>query len=849
MEQSAEGFVESRIERFYDSTIDEEFRYGAAIELAKYTKRWIERAAVPLDPELQQEAEAIAEAVDLLVGLASRIFPADVIDPFQADWLRLVSSDRAAGGEFGSQHYGREIYRRLRFLAFQRQPNAALELVGPDGEANIEAAPAPWRLQLLCLRAEIYRLKGEYELALADLYSAASRLDVASPLEQLTIYSIRFNVETDLGRLDRAEQALLAAARAAAALGGPRHGGVQNRLWRMRVDQQLSAGHHLEALRLAIDQIKRHESVPEGEANTANLDALDVLHYQAFQAAKECRPEDLSAEELSFASVEAATRLLDEARLSHFSQSAIAIDRIALLHASGRREEALRSLRELTPRDPKGQPIPSAAAETPLLAMRLAALRYEVTRDIGAVADLEPARKELHRAYGQLLDVWRSVALKPSGIGFLEFAARRRSLHTVLESVLTGYEDPGGAEAQSAAQVALAYVLAADACSTLSRRLGAPDLTPTMAIELCEAANATLVYVVPTPDATHRFTIHQGGVQHKKLEPESAFRERFLPLLTALRTPPSPGSVWPPSSTEPELKWLAERLVPASTGGTILYAGLDSFGHAPVEVLAGPDGLPIGLTHVVARVPSVNALGTSRSIDSSRLTDRPSMGIFAVTGGGTDSFSGRPVLPIPFSIAQYSALQAAVPDALLSYVGDSEGTERAFLDTLRAGPDLFVAVTHGDSGGASGGAPGIFVRGNEAKSDRGAPLLTVLTAESISRSLERSGGERPSVALLAACGAGAGPRRVGDSGSSDFSGSLLASGVTAVLAASDEIEVDAALAYVTAFSSAFLGGDRTVGEATLAARRSVAQLPGKSHPHFWASLLLYGWSEAQLKTH
>ena len=89
---------------------------------------------------------------------------------------------------------------------------------------------------------------------------------------------------------------------------------------------------------------------------------------------------------------------------------------------------------------------------------------------------------------------------------------------------------------------------------------------------------------------------------------------------------------------------------------------------------------------------------------------------------------------------------------------------------------------------------------------------------------------------------------MGDSGSSDFSGSLLASGVTAVLAASDEIEVDAALAYVTALSSAFLGRNRTVGEATLEARQSVAQLPGKSHPHFWAPLQLHGWSEARLKT-
>jgi CHAT domain-containing protein/tetratricopeptide (TPR) repeat protein len=832
-------YVKRRVSRFFDETLDDEARLDAAVELAKFANGWIKEASTPLPIEKFAEAEAISTAVGLLADHCDTHFTASSIGPFQASWLELVEADRSAQGAFGKQEYWRELLSRLDFLSSQGRFGDALALADREGPHAIENASTAWRVQLLCMRADCLRLKGNFKRALVDLRSAEEGSQAAGLWEQLQVAGVRIGVETDLGRLDRADAALSVASRIVDELGTHSSPLIQNRLWRMRTAHLLSVGREHEALRTARGRIEQHGEVLA--KTTPGLRALDTLRYQAFRAAKACNWDSLLPEEQAYASIEAADYLRQHSYLDQFRKSAVAIDRIALLHARGRTDEALESLRALDWGRVANYSSPdTATSESPLLALRLAALRFQVTKDLGETRDLEAASTNLHRAYELLLEIWRSVALDSSGIGFLEFFERRRALHVVLESVL-GPED--GAESR-----ALSFVLAADSCSTIARRLGEDATTVDQVVELVSAADATLVYLVPTPEVTHRFIVTARGVVHQRLEGEAEFSENFRPVLRELRRRPSQNSAWPSMAIQPQLQWLSERLVPKTPTGKIFYAGLGAFGFAPIEVLPNSSGQPIGLSHVIARVPSVTALARWRAIDLARpAAETDSMSVFAVSGSGVDPASGKPMAPIPFGLPEYTALRSAVPGTMVSYNSGPGETAQEFLHAVKSGPDLFVAMTHGTPRSTSTESPGLLVRDDATVDGNGAPELAVLTAESLARSLRISTSDLPAVAVLAACGAGAGPRRLGDSGAGDFSGSLLAAGIPAVLVASEEVEVKAAIAYIQAFSGALIRDRLSVGEATLLSRQTVAARPSHDHPHFWASLQLHGWSDARLK--
>lgn len=837
--ESPTFYVRRRVGRFFDESLDDEARFASAVELAKFASGWLKEATAPLPVERFAEAEAISTAVDLLINHCDTHFTPSSIGPFQARWLELVEADRAAGGEFGEQMVWRELLKRLRFLAVQGRFTEALELADREGPHSIRSAPSKWRVLLLCMRADCLRLRGHFERALADLQLADSANLGADVEQELQVAGVRFSVETNLGRLDRAEAALSVATSIVEELGDEAAPVIQSRLWRMRIAHLLSLGHGREAVATARTQIEQLSTVLA--ETTDGLGELDRLRYQAFLAAKACGWAELQPEDRAFASIEAANHLAQHSYLDQYRKSAVAIDSLALLHARGRTQEAREGLLTLDLNGAtNGSSHDTATSESPLLALRLAALRFEVTESLSASKALAPARHELHRAYRELLEVWRDVALEPSGVGFLEFNGRRRALHTVLESVL--------ASKNGTATEALSFVLAADSCSTIARRLNANLVSAEDLVELTRDSGASLVYLVPTPEVTHRFLVSTHGVEHERLEGEAEFIERFRPLLRELRRRPSVGNSWPSRAIQPQLEWLSRRLVPASTERKIWYAGLGAFGFAPVEVLAGTSGQPIGLTHIVARVSSVNALSTWRAVDRARpAADTDSMSLFTVTGTGVDPTSGQAIAPIPFGIPEYAALRSSVPRAMVSYVNGPEGTSQGFLDALNRGPDVFIAMAHGTSGNSSAGSPGLLVRSDATVDGNGAPELTVLTTESMASSLQHSTGKYPTVAILAACGAGAGPRRLGDAGAGDFSGILLTAGIPAVLIASEEVEVDATIAYIQAFSSAFIRDRKNVGQATRLARLKVAGRPDQAHPHFWASLQLHGWSDAKLK--
>ncbi|QDV06205.1 CHAT domain protein [Planctomycetes bacterium Poly30] len=830
-------YVASRIARFHDEKLDDESRYAILGDLGKFAKEWLEAAHVPIPEEACDGAEAVAEAIHFLAEYAGRWVSEESISGFQGRWLDFVLSDSDSGGVFGPRVRWRELHRRVQFLARIGDLQEALRLIGHDGEVRIEEATTPWDLRLRAARASLYRLGGAFERALGDLDLSVADLQGADWATQLVIAQARFSTETDLGRLELADLALGAMTRLIESRGETASPQLTGLLWEARIKQLLSTGNNAQALRYAdrtLDEL--------GDDLALSADGMrrrdEVLYLAALAEMRLQRPpRDFSR--ATYATLETARYLEGQAYIDRHTRHLATLIHAEILHAQGEDLEALRLLRSVqtivTPSSPLARPSEQTSAN-PLLATRLAAKCFEVALAIGDVEAIERSATELRTAFNSLLDAWATIAVQPSGIGFLQYAERRHALQLVLESALLSGQ---GREAR-----AFDWLLAADSCSTVARHLDARAASPADVVALCGDLNATLLYFVPTELTTHRFLVRAEGVEHTRLEGTAEFRRHFGPVLNELRQRPKAEAPWPPPSIEEDLRWLAKRMVPEGASDTLIYAGLDGFGFHAVEVLPDRDGHPIGLTREVTQTPSVNALVKLQDVAASRAPrDRPSLSIFALSDAGEEPRTGTRLRAIQFGLKDFVELQEA-SGSKTSFERPMTETAQGLVSALESGPDLFIALTHGSEGAGDGDVPGIYVR-----SDSGArQSREVIRADSLLQLLPSSSAvDRPAVALLAVCSAGFGPRRLGDAGASDFSGALLQAGIPVALTARAPIDQDAAKAFIKAFARGYLREKLSAGSAMLLARREVASIDGFYHPHFWATLQLFGWSDTRVR--
>jgi tetratricopeptide (TPR) repeat protein len=842
---SAKQFVYARIDQFYNESLEPEERWAAIKELGKFANGWLTDIEVPIDASKADEAEAVSSTVAFLAAHTGPWISEAAVDRFQGRWLDFAAKDHAAGGAFGRAQLWRELYRRLELQARIGHLGEAIELVGRDGVYQIDDAPPSWRVQLRGIRADIYRLLGQFELALADLEPAlpstglpSTGLPSMGALDwetQLLLAVQRFKLETDLGRLERASNALAEVTRIVndrADLASPEY---RTLVWQLRVHQLLSTGKNVQALRIAADTLDRYED--ELTTSAFGLRRRDNLRYFACLAATRAGDAELKPAYQRFASLETVEYLASKSHLDGHTKTQCVLLKARVLHASGDDEQALNLVRSLQDQavKPKGaSAIGKPAPVAPLLASRLASLQYEVALAIGNDEALENASVNLLSAFDGLLATWRNIATQPSGIGFLQYSERRHALHLALECTLRSGENRE--------ERALERLLAADACSTVSRRLGAAQVSPARVMELCATLDSTLVYLVPTAKVTHRFIVDASGVAYAQLEGVGEFQGHFGPVLQALRNRPDVETTWPPASLQPDLQWLSQRLVPDGSS-SLIYAGIDAFGLAPIQVIPDRDGLPIGLAREVTQAPSVNALVKLEQFALARLPkDLPGLTLFTLTAAGKDRETGDELPAIHFGLEEFNGLAAAT-EGRASFRSVEEETSSGFVEAFAAGPELFVALTHGSQTHRTTDIPGLYVRGEAG----GGRSRTIMPADWLVDQLRRDDGARPAVALLAACSAGAGPSRMGDSGASDFSGALLTTGTPTVITANVRIDERAAIAFVTEFSSALLRQRRTAGAAMLIARRALADQEEFRHPHYWAPLQLFGWSGTRIR--
>lgn len=357
-------------------------------------------------------------------------------------------------------------------------------------------------------------------------------------------------------------------------------------------------------------------------------------------------------------------------------------------------------------------------------------------------------------------------------------------------------------------------------------------MTAEEVVRICERHDVTIVTILPSVDETHRFVVDKNGVEHAVFEGSEEFIDRARRVAAWMRTRPA-SSQEDDARPGKALEWLGERLIPRTSSHALWYAGLDTLGDVPIEVLPVTDGEPLGLAMPVVRTPSLHgAHRLSAAATGKGKLDRRNGLLFTARADSSepDDEAIKLVSSESVNFARRSGFRA---DVLSKNVSTLDGFSRA----MASGLDLFAVWSHGE-----------YQRGFMVPSTLRLARDVQLDATAIEEALLEQAPElRPRLMYLAACQAARGPLRRGDSAASDLGGIALGTGVQAVIVSPEKNDRDATFEHLCAFTEAFLHDGLTAQDAILMARRSVATAEkGRwAHPHFWGGLHLVGWGAAR----
>jgi hypothetical protein len=360
---------------------------------------------------------------------------------------------------------------------------------------------------------------------------------------------------------------------------------------------------------------------------------------------------------------------------------------------------------------------------------------------------------------------WEGEPQSRTGEGPLFFGDRRRAFVELLRShleLLPG--EPGRGRA-------VAAIATAQAVGSLAKALGAPvpDLAAVRAA-LCPPGQGILVYV-PGHEASVLAAIDASSLEVLVL-PVGAMgldrrRQELLRAIEAARAGPDA------SGLEARAAAVAAVLLPPALAGKlagwrgVAVVGLDSLGYLPFELLPGPAGARLGISHAVSYLPSLPVgVWLQQHRPPARVAAAGTARVRIVACPDADAPPGladRPQ-PLPFGREETAVLAAATADAEVQVVRGADATADAWLEA--ACDAAFVQLLgHG-------------VR-DEARSDPQGLLLgdgTVLWSAELER--RRS----PVNVLIAACRAARGRLRRGDDGRHQLTGALLLAGARSVVA-------------------------------------------------------------------
>ncbi|MCA8948591.1 MAG: CHAT domain-containing protein [Planctomycetes bacterium] len=446
-------------------------------------------------------------------------------------------------------------------------------------------------------------------------------------------------------------------------------------------------------------------------------------------------------------------------------------------------------------------------------------------------ADLSELHDRLAAGVEDWLAEWRSMPVRPGGVGTLHFATHRAAIATLLE--LDRYVLGGGAEDDERAVAAVFdHLEAALASGTLARGLG---VGVTLADEQALApADGGLLMFLSGIGSGSLLLVERDHVSHHVVRLDHGHEAAARALREAVDKPP------PADARSAKGLAIVERLADRVAAGLLPDAVRRRLAGWRTIVLVGPeldrrdlqalhtgDGW-LALGHALVHASSVSVLRGLRDRAARRPTPPGARLDVAVVGDPLlDPAAAKRwfVEPLAMTAAQRASLTAGLsPSQWHAWWGTAATAGALALPAVRSARALCV-FTHGVQDYARERSAGLLLAdGNGARA---------LFADAIERL------QVPAVVLLGVCGAAAGPVRMGDDGANHLGGAFLSAGADSVLLASGDLSVGATRDLLGHTLAEWQRG-ANLAEALRRARVRIAAEPARAHPYFFAGLRLVG---------
>lgn len=669
----------------------------------------------------------------------------------------------------------------------------------------------PWVL----IRASMqFRAMGRTDVALAHLSRALESIGLQvgdMGMQQAFVGLERASCFQRLGRNADANREL---------------GGVYRALQSWKPKSELLVGWRLEVIattRLAI--VRQWCNSGRYERALSEIRALRKAEQEPRVASQLHYYEAVALRALAEASSEEIESCLDRAleanSLAANVRGMATLEQAAHFIDVGKRVEARQSLaahRELRAAHPGSWPLQRIRAIA--LDARLARLEGRSRTELVARA------VEVRAAYRDFLNVWRESA-DGLAVGTLAFVERRILVGELIELTLLETPGPKGVEA------ALEEVFAARANGALARSLGARQ--PTLADlrrEVLTSERDGLIVLLPSAEHTHLFAVDRGKSQHVRLPSLEALGPAIDELWRLLAMPPTgPGAsgakefsasaaslgreVFPEPIAELLRRWKRVHVV-----------GTDLLQRLPLEVLEVEGIGVLGLERQLVNLPSV-AVGLALAERGQAPSEaKPSLRALV----GPQAARGvRELSPVEFDEKARDLLEQSFEGDRLIWHTGAEAVLEWSPDEARATALLLFA--HGERDSSRTRPLGVRVAPSSGVPD-GRLFPDVLEA------LEGDGVSE--LVVLAACGVGGAEQKAGSDDGDHLGAAFLRRGARLTLISAAPLE-QRATAWLCAWFFEGIAEGKSPSEALRLARRQLRATEGFAHPHYWGTLVPFGW--------
>jgi hypothetical protein len=459
----------------------------------------------------------------------------------------------------------------------------------------------------------------------------------------------------------------------------------------------------------------------------------------------------------------------------------------------------------------------------PLLAARAMACAARLAVATGA-ADAKARIAAAGAAFRDFVDMC-ARSHDPIGNAPFAFAPRRQLVEDILD--LYGVDGPDHAGVIAATE----EMMRVRSRGALSRAIGGTAPTIGRVRDgLLRDARDRLVLLVPARRHTHVFVIgkdsiahHRGGAPEQVDEAAVAvWRELVTP--SALTDPQSSARLFGHAQRLAALLFGDVLAADLSAARRLLLVGGEVLRRVPLEALVlptprgGREASPLGLTHEIAYLPSsAAALALAE-----RVRERsPTAGLRAhVLIGKDDAVGGA----VAFPDDARERLERTIPG--LRWL-------RRFVDVTTAGDHLAIWFAHGVEDPERSRSRGMLL---EAAGD-------LLGERVFAEHFEKGGFRASPIHVLAICEGLNTEPKLGGEDVDHLGATLLEVGSASVLASAAPLHQEATAVLIAAIVERVVAGE-SIAAAMRSARCELASSERYCHPHYWATLTLFGLPDA-----